>query len=44
MDVDTPTAVRDAVRERAPGDEIVLEIQRDGELQELTVTLRAITD
>jgi S1-C subfamily serine protease len=44
VDVDTPTAVRDAVRERAPGDEIVLEIQRDGELQELTVTLRAITD
>jgi putative serine protease PepD len=42
--VDTPTAVRDAVREKAPGDEIVLEIQRDGELQELTVTLRAITD
>ena len=42
--VDTPTAVRDAVREKAPGEEIVLEIQRGGELQELTVTLRAITD
>jgi S1-C subfamily serine protease len=42
--VATPTEVRDAVRDRAPGDEITLEIQREGDLQELTVELRAITD
>jgi putative serine protease PepD len=43
-DVTSSSQVRDAVRDHEPGDEVSLEIERDGESQELTAELRGIAD
>ena len=43
-DVQTSAEVRDTIREHAPGDEIDLEVLRDGATEQFTAQLRGITD
>jgi putative serine protease PepD len=43
-DVQSSAQVRDTIRGHQPGDEIALEVVRDGETEQLTAELRGITD
>jgi putative serine protease PepD len=43
-DVQSSAQVRDTIRDHAPGDEIDLEVLRDGATEQLTAQLRGITD